>query len=55
MTHITLAHGNGGHYMRQLIEEVLPEDLEITIKDGITTEMIATMKINKAILIFILP
>jgi hydrogenase expression/formation protein HypE len=27
MTHITLAHGNGGHYMRQLIEEIFATHL----------------------------
>ena len=28
MTHITLAHGNGGHYMRQLIEDVFAKTLD---------------------------
>ena len=33
MTHITLAHGNGGHFMRQLIEEVLAPILVNPILD----------------------
>jgi len=34
MTHITLAHGNGGRYMRQLIEEVFANQLANPILDS---------------------
>ena len=34
MTHITLAHGNGGHYMRQLIEEVFATQLANDVLDA---------------------
>jgi hydrogenase expression/formation protein HypE len=34
MAHITLAHGNGGHYMRQLIEEVFAVHLANPILDA---------------------
>lgn len=34
MTHITLAHGNGGHYMRQLIEEVFAAQLANDVLDA---------------------
>lgn len=34
MTHITLAHGNGGHYMRQLIEEIFAVHLSNPILDA---------------------
>ena len=34
MTHITLAHGNGGHYMRQLIEEIFAVHLANPILDA---------------------
>ena len=34
MTHITLAHGNGGRYMRQLIEEVFASQLANPILDS---------------------
>jgi hydrogenase expression/formation protein HypE len=34
MTHITLAHGNGGRYMRQLIEEVFATQLANPILDS---------------------
>jgi hydrogenase expression/formation protein HypE len=33
MTYISLAHGNGGHYMRQLIEEVFAEELANPVLD----------------------
>jgi hydrogenase expression/formation protein HypE len=34
MTHITLAHGNGGHYMRQLIEETFAPRLANSVLDA---------------------
>jgi len=34
MTHITLAHGNGGHYMRQLIDEVFAAQLKNPLLDA---------------------
>jgi hydrogenase expression/formation protein HypE len=34
MTHITLAHGNGGHYMRQLIEETFAAKLGNSVLDA---------------------
>ncbi len=34
MTHITLAHGNGGRYMRQLIEEVFASQLANPLLDS---------------------
>ena len=34
MTHITLAHGNGGHYMRQLIEEIFAVHLANPVLDA---------------------
>ena len=34
MTHITLAHGNGGHYMRQLIEEIFAAKLGNSVLDA---------------------
>jgi hydrogenase expression/formation protein HypE len=34
MTHITLAHGNGGHYMRQLIEEIFAARLGNGVLDA---------------------
>ena len=34
MTHITLAHGNGGHYMRQLIEESFAAQLANPVLDA---------------------
>jgi hydrogenase expression/formation protein HypE len=34
MTHISLAHGNGGHYMRQLIEEVFASTLDNPVLDA---------------------
>ena len=34
MTHITLAHGNGGHYMRKLIEEVFAVHLANPVLDA---------------------
>lgn len=34
MTHITLAHGNGGHYMRQLIEEIFAAYLTNSVLDA---------------------
>lgn len=34
MTHITLAHGNGGHYMRQLIEEIFAAHLANPVLDA---------------------
>jgi len=34
MTHITLAHGNGGHYMRQLIEETFAPRLASSVLDA---------------------
>lgn len=34
MTHITLAHGNGGHYMRQLIEEIFATHLANPVLDA---------------------
>ena len=34
MTHITLAHGNGGHYMRQLIEELFAAKLGNSVLDA---------------------
>jgi hydrogenase expression/formation protein HypE len=34
MTHITLAHGNGGHLMRQLIEEVFARELANPLLDA---------------------
>ena len=34
MTHITLAHGNGGHFMRQLIEEIFAVHLSNPILDA---------------------
>ena len=34
MTHITLAHGNGGRYMRQLIEEVFASQLANPVLDS---------------------
>jgi len=34
MKHITLAHGNGGHYMRQLIEEIFAAKLGNAVLDA---------------------
>jgi len=34
MTHITLAHGNGGHYMRQLIDEIFAAHLANPVLDA---------------------
>jgi hydrogenase expression/formation protein HypE len=34
MTHITLAHGNGGRYMRRLIDEVFASQLANPILDS---------------------
>jgi hydrogenase expression/formation protein HypE len=34
MSHITLAHGNGGHFMRQLIEEVFAAQLSNPVLDA---------------------
>jgi hydrogenase expression/formation protein HypE len=36
MKHITLAHGNGGHYMRQLIEEIFAAKLGNSVLDAST-------------------
>ena len=34
-THISLAHGNGGHYMRELIEELFARHLANPLLDTV--------------------